>query len=442
MAEVFDALPRLTRRGLLGFLAGSVAAAACAETIAGAVRPETFGAAGNGRRDDAAAFAAAFAAAATRGLPVTLTAGARYRLGAPGWSGLRVPSGLVIEGNGATLIAAALPRQGLPAGTGNSWIRVDGGAVTVHNVHFDLGRLPVAALALDRCRIDIQGCSFAGGHFSNQSYGLFLTRCSGVIRNNTARDTGHAFYVGHTDTGMGSHDLNIAGNRGNGLAADLVVGVLRDSVIEHNECNGMYGGVGLAALALMGSFCENILIRNNVFANFRAQGIQTDVVGDIRDRNIRVHDNVLRAGGRTSAGIFMLKVDGFEVLRNRIEDSDIGIVVDAAQDGLIQQNQIVAGSRFRTRAIGLVAAYGDIRRIRILNNRGAGFPDGIILEGQRGRVSDVEISGNELSGGDWGVRSTTGVSAVRVRGNTIRGNRNRDIQVGAGVTLSANRAGS
>lgn len=442
MTDAFGALPRLTRRGVFPFLAGSVAAVACAESVADVVRPEAFGAAGNDTRDDAAAFAAAFAAAAARGLPVVLAAGARYRLGTAGWRGLHAPSGLQIEGNGATILARALPGQGLPVGVGNALIRVDGGAVTIRDLNFSLGGLPVAALALDGCRLDIQGCSFTDGHRSNRSFGLFLTRCSGAIRNNSARATGHAFYVGHTDAGLGSHGLTVAGNRGNALAADLVVGVLRDSVIEDNQCDGMFSGVALAALAATGSFCENIVVRNNVFANFRGQGIQTDVYGEIRDRNIQVLDNVLRAGAPTSAGIYMLRVDGFQLLRNRIEGADYGIVVDAAVDGLIQQNEIVAGGRFRTRAIGLVAANGDIRRIRVLANHGTGFIDGVILEGQRGRVSDVEIAGNELGGGGWGVRATNGVSGVRVRGNTFRGNRTRDIQVGSGVTLGTNRSGN
>jgi hypothetical protein len=440
MPDASDTLSLLTRRGLLTFFAGSLASAACAQADDRTIRPEAFGAAGNGVRDDATAFAAAFAASAGRGLPVTLTAGARYRLGAAGWSGLRLASGLAIEGNGATLLAAALPRQEFVVGAGNPLIRVDGGVVAIRNVNFDLGRLPVAALALDRCRLAIQGCSFAGGQVSNQSFGLYLNRCSGVIRNNNAHDIGHAFYVGHTDAGMGSHDLNIAGNRGNALAADFVVGVLRDSLIENNQCTGMYSGVALAALALTGSFCENVIVRNNTFSNFRGQGIQTDIVGEIRDRNIRVLDNVLRAGGRNSAGIYLLRIDGFELLRNRIEQVDYGIVVDAARDGLIQQNQIIAGTRSRARAIGLVGQHGEIRGIRILGNRGSGFPDGIMLEGQRGGVSDIEISGNELGGGDWGVRATAGVSAVRVHNNVFRGNRTRDVTVGRGVTAYANRS--
>lgn len=441
MADAFDDLPQLTRRGLFFFLAGSAAAAAGAQSAAGGVRPEAFGAAGNGTRDDAAAFAAALSASAARGMPVALAAGARYRLGTQGWAGLRAPSGLRIQGNGATIIARTLPGQGLPVGAGNALIRVDGGAVTIRDVNFDLGGLPAAALALDGCRLDIQGCSFTGGDLSNRSWGLYLCRCSGAIRNNSARATGQAFYVGHTDRSMGSHDLTIAGNRGDALAGDLVVGVLRDSVIENNQCDGMFSGVALAALAGTGSFCENVIVRNNLFANFRGHGIQTDVYGEIRDRNIQVLDNVLRAGGPGSAGLYMLHVDGFQLLRNRIEGVDYGIVVDAAADGLIQQNQISAGARYRSRGIGLVGAVGDIRRIRLLNNRATGFIDGIILEGQRGPVADVEISGNEFGGGDWGVRANRGVSAVRVRGNIFRGNRTRDVQVGGGVAVGANRSG-
>lgn len=439
MADPFNALPRLTRRGLFSFLAGSVAATACAETMAGAVTPEAFGAAGNGARDDAAAFASAFTAAAARGVPIRLTAGARYRLGAAGWRGLRAPSGLQIQGNGATLLVGALPSQGLAAGTGNALIRVDGGAVAIRDLNVDLNGLPVAALALDNCRLEVQGCSFANGDRANRSFGLFLTRCSGAILNNRARALCYAFHVGHSDPGHGSRDLTIAGNRGDALTVDFVVGILRDSVIEHNQCDGMFSGVALSGYAANRAFCENVIVRNNVFAHFRAHGVQTDIVGEIRARNIQVLDNELRAGGTGSAGIYMLHVDGFQLLRNWIEGTDYGIVVDAAQDGLIRQNRIVAGGRFRTRAIGLVAGYGEIRRIRILDNQGTGFTDGIILEGQRGAVADVEITGNALRGGSWGIRATTGVSAVRVRGNLFSGNRTRDVQAGAGVTLGANR---
>jgi nitrous oxidase accessory protein NosD len=135
----------------------------------------------------------------------------------------------------------------------------------------------------------------------------------------------------------------------------------------------------------------------------------------------------------------MLRVDGFEVVRNRIEGCDLGIVVDAAEDGLVQSNQIIAGGAYRTRAIGMVAANGDIRRIRLIGNQGQGFTDGVMIEGQRGQVSEVEISGNRFADGQFGVRSTIGVAGVSVRDNDFRGNRQRDLETGPGVEAAANR---
>ncbi len=430
----------LTRRGFLGGMAASVSTVACAQTRAQPIRPEDHGARGDAVQDDGRAFAAAFAAAAAAGRPIELRAGARYALGAPGWQGLRSASGLTIAGNGAAILIRAVPQQTLRAGIGRPAIRVDGGAVTVTDTQFDLGGLEVAALALDSCDIRIEGCAFANGHLSNRSFGTYLTRCRGLIRNNTGRELGHLFYVGHTDTGMGSHALRIAGNRAQALNADFVIGVLRDSVIEDNECDGMFGGVGLAALAQTGAFSENVLVARNRFSGFRAHGMQTDVWGEIRNRNILVKDNVMRRGARTSSGIYLVRLDGFEASGNRIEECDLGIVVDAAQDGLLQSNQIFAGGgEGRIRAIGMVAANGDIRRIRILDNQGQGFHDGIMLEGQRGTVSDVEIRGNSFSAGLYGIRSTVGLAGVTVRDNSFRANRRRDIETGPGVSIGANR---
>jgi len=442
---VNPAVPRgdsnaLTRRVFLGTCLASMSTIACGQPAAEPIRPEEFGARGNGAQDDAPAFAAAFAAASATGRPITLRNGARYVLGAAGWPGLRSPSGLTIEGNHATLIIAALPAQGLAAGIGNSAIRVDGGRVTVKNAKFELSRLKVMALALDRCDIHIEGCAFDGGDRYHHSAGLYLTRCSGLIRNNSGRDSGYLFYCGHTDAGMGSHNLRIADNRAFDLQADFVVGVIRDSVIENNECDGMFGGIGLAALAQTGVFCENVTIQGNTFSGFRAQGIQTDVWGETRDRNIIVRDNVLRRGAPTSSGIYMLRINGFEVTGNRIESCDLGIVVDAATDGVVRSNVIVAGGEHRTRAIGMVAANGDIRRIRILDNEGRGFHDGMMIEGQRGfTISDVEISGNRFADGQFGIRSTVGLNGVAVRDNAFRGNRQRDLEGSQGIVAGTNR---
>lgn len=429
----------LTRRGFLGVCAASVSTIASGQPGAQPVRPEGFGARGDGVQDDGPAFAAAFSAAGAA-RPIALRAGARYALGSPGWQGLQAGPGLTIAGNGATIVVRELPRQGLPAGIGHAAIRVDGGAVTITDTTFELSRLKVAALALDQCQIRIEGCAFNLGHRLNQSYGLFLCRCQGLIRNNSGRDSGYLFYVGHTDAGMGSHNLHIVGNRAWNLEADFVVGQLKDSVIENNECDGMFGGVGLAALASTGAICENVLIQRNTFSGFHAQGIQTDVWGETRDRNIIVRDNVLRAGAPTSSAIYMLRINGFQVTGNRIEACDLGIVVDAAQDGLVQSNHIIGGGAHRTRAIGMVAANGNIRRIRILDNEGRGFHDGIMMEGQRGwTAADVEIRNNRFADNLYGIRSTVGVAGTTVQHNIFQRNRERDIEAGPGLTVAANQ---
>jgi parallel beta-helix repeat protein len=88
----------------------------------------------------------------------------------------------------------------------------------------------------------------------------------------------------------------------------------------------------------------------------------------------------------------------------------------------------------------MVAANGSIRGIRILDNQGSGFHDGVMIEGQRGfTVSGSEIRGNSFADNRFGIRATVGLGGVTVRDNIFSGNRERDIEAGAGLDASANR---
>lgn len=424
--------PAFARRTVLGFIAASAALPACAQMVPDVVRPEDFGAAGDGRRDDSRALATALTAASNGGVPLELGAGRIYAVGGRGWPGMRtVPGrGIIINGNGATLRLHAAPQQGLPVGNGKALIRVDGGTARIDGLNVDLGGQEAAAIALDRCQLEISGCNFSNGAAGSiKSYGLFATRCEGTIADNGGSRLGHLFYIGHTDRGTHSSRLRITGNHGRDLVGDFIVGVVKDSLIQSNTCVGMFGGVVLSAYDREGSFCDNVTIVGNSFSNFRAHGVQTDVIGGVVDRRLTIADNVMTGGGAGAAGIYLVRIDGFEVTGNRMEAVDYGIVLDIARNGSITQNVITAGGRHRTRAIGLVAALGDIMAIRILANQAVGFEDGIILEGQRGRVSDIEISQNSFTNGMRGIRATAGFNDVVVRNNIARGNSAVDVDI-------------
>jgi nitrous oxidase accessory protein NosD len=153
--------------------------------------------------------------------------------------------------------------------------------------------------------------------------------------------------------------------------------------------------------------------------------------------------NTLRNGGPSSAGVYLVRVNGFEVADNRIEGTSYGVVLDGAADGAVASNVIVAAGPHRVRGIGLVADIGNIVSVRITGNESVGFEDGVVLEGQRGRLQRIEIDSNNFRNGTRGIRVTSGASNVIITRNTARGNRSLDLEVrGGGVTVGANDIGS
>lgn len=437
-----------TRRAFLcGALAFGVPPLTLSRTLiaVAGLTPEQFGAAGDGHRDDSRAIAEAIATAAARGVPLLLGEGRRYALGAPGWRGIdiTVHAPVAIEGRGATMALRARPAQSFAIGAGNPTIRFTGGAVTVRNLNFDLGGLEAAAMEFCDAAIHVEGCSFANGFASNTSFGLYVNRSQGAILANSARDIGHLFYVGHTDPGWYSHDLRIAGNRAQNLAADFVVGVLQNATIADNVGDGMFSGVALAAFARMRSVSENVTVTRNRFSNFRGNGIQTDTIGDLRLRNILVRDNVLRDGGPNAAGLYLLRIERFEAARNTVENTSFGIVLDAAARGAVTNNRITAGPRRPITGLYMPGDLGPIEDIEIIGNVVDGYEVGVSIGGSpAGGARRVGLHANEFVRGGRGIVIMEPAAELAVEGNLLSGNRGRDLDIHSrGVRLSANRTG-
>lgn len=436
---------RTSRRCLIGGLIAAPASMgllSAAERDPQGVTVEQFGAVADGRRDDARPFAAALRECGRTGAPLMLAPGAHYSIGSEGWHGLATLPGadIVILGQGATLHLKAVPSQTFAAGEGNALLRFTGGSATVRDVSFELGGLPAAAIEAFGTRVSIEGSRFANGAGGNRSFGLYLNRSSGLVSTNSGKRVGHFIYVGHTDAGQHSSRLEIANNRAVELSGDFVVGVLKDSVVRDNIADGMFSGVALAAFDRAGSRSENVTISGNSFANFAAHGVQSDVVGNIRLREIVVRNNSFRQGrAASSAGVYLIRVDGFDVEGNLVQGTTDGVVLDAVAKGSVRDTKLEGAGKARN-GVMLAGDVGAVEDVIITGNEVIGYAVGIASGGSaKGGVRRVRIERNSLRNGGWGLRIVEPAIAINVVGNLLSGNRRGTIFASArGVTVGVN----
>jgi hypothetical protein len=394
--------------------------------------PEQFGAAGDGRRDDTDAFLRLFDTARRERKSIRLGRSRSYLLSRNGWTGLSLDgfSGLVIDGNDATIRVRALPTQRLVRHPSKAVISISGGSATIRSLNVDLGGLEAAALGFDQCRMDVRGCSFTNGSRDSKSFAVYATRSSGTLADNQAARIGFFYYLGPSYAGYHSANLTVTGNRAEDLSKDLVVGFIKDSLIAGNVGRRLFSGIALSAYAPFDTFSENVVVRDNDISDFASHGFQTDVVGEIEVKNIRVIGNRFANGTELSSGVYMLRARGFEIEGNEITNARHGITMQRAFDGRVAHNRLTAGPAHRSAGLMVAAGErGDVGNVVIERNVVTGYERGAFLTGPQARARGVIVRGNSFADGGWGIWAPYDSPGLTISDNELRRNRHGDLEV-------------
>lgn len=410
------------------------------------IRPEQFGAVGNGLADDSAAIQKAYTQAQATGLPLVFTADATYGIGSTNWVGLNwtLSRELVIQGNGATLKILAAATQSAVAGAVSPAIKIDGTAsyfgLTIHNLNVNHNGIKEPVFAPYRCTLDIEGCHPYGGAIDtgigDASIFIYANKCTGSYNNNTSKNCPFPFYGGHTDAGMACFDLEMRGNRGTEFHAsgspsvrgDPYNGVVNGMVIEGNIWSNYYG-LGFSGVAANSTVCKNVTVEANILTDFTASGIQTDNVGTIASTGFIIKNNTLNDAVGSAAPIYMLQLESSSITGNQGVNCATAMLFDNCPNG----NNLVSGNHFKRgtggagQGINMLCQVGNTANFDIKGNRLEGFTQGIYASGGGGTLSNVNIRDNTITGGNEPLRIDDTVTALFVDGNTFAGGSTFDI---------------
>lgn len=398
--------------------------------------------------DDGPAFVRAMTAIAHFRLPVHGRQGATYSVGSANWTGITL--GDVAQarliGNGARIRLLAAPTQTISIGGHRAIIKLTSvGKALVHGWNFDLNNIAGVCIAADLCGLDVQGCDFTGhnggdvfGLIAGYAYGLHAVRCTGTLANNTATAISYMFYCGHTNTGLHCTQLTVTGNRAISLAADFLVGVFKQTVIQGNYVDGCFVAVALAGYNVFGAFCKDVTVTGNVFLNCLANGVQIgDVVNQagtaqVFSQDVAVIGNVISTATTAARAISAYHSTRFVVVGNTALSACL-VHCDNASLGTISGNRLVQSVGSTVAGISLVSTVGDVTRIDCSDNSliGAGAGTYGILVHQLGGFSTfgVSIRGGLVAGTEHGVMVLGGSSHSIGGGLDCRGNSGTDIIV-------------
>lgn len=412
------------------------------------IRPEQFGAVGNGLADDSAAIQKAYTQAQATGLPLIFSGSATYGIGSTNWVGLNwtLSRGLVIQGNGATLKILAAATQSAVAGAVNPAIKIDGTAsyfgLTIRHLEVDFNGIKEPVFAPDRCTLDVAaGCRPYGGAIDtgigDASIFIYANRCTGrVCDNGPFEYCPFFFYGGHTDAGMECFDLTITGNIGSkfygegnpSVRGDPYNGVVDGATIDDNTFEDYYG-LGFSGVAANGTVCRNVTVTNNRLTGFTASGIQTDNVGTISSTGFVIKNNTLNDAVGSAAPIYMLQLESSSITGNQGVNCATAMLFDNCPNG----NNLVSGNHFKRgtggagQGINMLCQVGNTANFDIKGNRLEGFTQGIYASGGGGTLSNVNIRDNTITGGNEPLRIDDTVTALFVDGNTFAGGSTFDI---------------
>ena len=404
-----------TAAGVLAEIAAGVGRVAFTQTGADAVattlaaelfnivRPEQFGAVGNGSTDDRTAFTRAFAALAAAGGGVfQMTRGKNYVIsnGGSGSVGVAVTgSNIVIEGNGATITK--------PAGSPNiRMLDLSGTDITVRDVRFDGKTRTGGVWCLNSTRVTIQGCVFyrcraLGQVGAEQTIirGCFFSECTGSLA--TFDDASRTRY---------SRGILFEGNSVVGFTSECIDinGYGRDIRIANNFFQAVTG-LGFAG----GSNTEMIDI-----GYYDRADMTTPTNFDVT-----IVNNILDGAGLDCAGI-RLKEGCYNavVSGNRIMNLSTtggleghGVICSTTTD------QVITGNIFRTCRVGVTLSVGSLRTA-INDNIFNGCLSAVVATLTYGAASaDITIARNTISGGSSVAVYVYGCDGLFILNNRITG---------------------
>ncbi len=339
--------------------------AACAALATPSLRPEDFGARGDGRADDLPALRRLFAAASLQTGEIVLGAGRTYLLRAAAGSIddvlLPLGRGVRIIGNGAT-IRIAPGSGGYVAIIGNVSARVDLTGLSVEGVTFDHGGADARASPV--------GGRFGAGILDHNRGCIYVLNCRNFsftdnqVQN--AFSTNAIFYSGAgttTDcsilrnrfTGIGRHPAGFYHDHSTIYATGDDIAV-RDNVFEA----AAWGSEG-AVCAIEVHPGRGCAVTGNRIAAYHT-GINFAGVHETESADCTVRSNVidaLRRGVAIYSGVYADHRSGTGITRLEIDDNDIRIRLGAGRGRM-------SGGGPGAFGIGLVAgATLPVRDVRI-----------------------------------------------------------------------------
>lgn len=409
----------VTRMGFTQTGANAVATIV-ADELFNIVRPEQFGAVGNGSTDDRVAFTRAFAAlAAAGGGVLRLTRGKTYVIsnGGSGAIGAVVSgSNIVIEGNGATITKPA-------GGASMRMLDLSGTDITLRDIRFDGQNRTGGVWCLNSTRVTVQGCTF------------YRCRSLGQVGAEQTIIRGCFFSEGTGSLATLDDGARTRYSRGILFEGNSVVGFT-------SECIDING------------FGRDIRIANNFFQAVTGLGFvggsNTEMI-DIGyyDRtdgvtptnfDVTIVNNILDGAGLDCAGIRLKEgVYNVVVAGNRIMNLSTtgnleghGIICSTVSD------HVISGNIFRSCRTGVFLSVGALR-VSVLDNIFNGCLGGVAAQLTPGAASaDVIIARNTMTGGSSVAIYAYGCDGLFIINNRLTGTSNAGVN---GIEVPASTGG-
>lgn len=402
--------------------AGAVASTVQTELRLQGLRPEQFGAVGDGTTNDAAAILATIVAQQSTGIPITLTPGATYGIGDASWTGLNITltRNLEIFGNGATIKLLAIPTQSARYGSGKSVFLMDcsasGYRVTIRDLNYNSNGIRAYAFDTYRGQVLASGCNFTNGGMSAAGFGdaaiaFYSNACDGIwLHKNTCDEFGYFAFSGHGAASTRSSNVFIVNNiitrcyRENSSDRGVGIhGVVHNFFYAFNTISGCFSGISMPGNAATSSICENGVIIGNRIDDTTAHGIQTDVFGAIKNKNLLVQSNSVNDVGVNAASLYMISIDNLRVFGNQCTSCEFGLFIDNCIGFTVSDNDFDAtGSATPVTGISATGQVGTISDGTIHNNKVTGYAANIGVGGA-GTVTRVNVTVNKTKGGARGL---------------------------------------
>ncbi|MBS7540673.1 right-handed parallel beta-helix repeat-containing protein [Ancylobacter lacus] len=391
--------------------------------IANGVRPEWYGAKGNGTSDDTTAFtnAIGFAVAQTPVMSVLLSTGAIYYIP----TGLWINSdGVRLEGNGATVrMAPNNSTQHVPA-CGKATITVSANDVHINNVVVDGSNIGGTSLPDGRgissnnaARLRISNCSYInGGQGLNRATGTVIDH---IYENLSAYTTGYGVWIQEPSSGSSGliirnchFDLQ-SSLQSDGIELNCPGNGLGRILIEGNYIKGAYGNAQSAGIGIGIANCDNVVISNNIIFDCSNDGIHIEDGSS----NFTVTGNVVSGccavGDKSTAGIAILTGSRNGTIANNTVSNQINnacFTIYSSDSTGYNSNICVTGNQFRQSknnlilidsADGLVFSNNVLADANLSNN--ASYAVIFISKYGTKNNNDIKICGNVYHKGAYDV---------------------------------------